>query len=121
MAWTVTDAGRRVLKGAEKVTLRKDTLKPATRKAARAALNAAALADGGSGDTALFEALKRRRSELAKEQGVPAYVVFADKTLIDMARRKPTNTAELGAVHGSHSEASPIWRSFLDTIRQHVR
>ena len=69
-AWTVTDAGRRVLKGAEKVTLRKDTLKPATRKAARAALNAAALADGGSGDTALFEALKRRRSELAKEQGV---------------------------------------------------
>ena len=59
-AWTVTDAGRRVLKGAEKVTLRKDTLKPATRKAARAALNAAALADGGSGDTALFEALKRR-------------------------------------------------------------
>ena len=45
--WTVTDAGRRVLKGIDKVTLRKDTLKPATRKAARAAANAAALADGG--------------------------------------------------------------------------
>ena len=44
--WTVTDAGRRVLKGAERITLRKDTLKPATRKAARAAANAAALADG---------------------------------------------------------------------------
>jgi ATP-dependent DNA helicase RecQ len=121
-AWTVTDAGRRVLKGAEKVTLRKDTLKPATRKAARAALNAAALADGGSGDTALFEALKRRRSELAKEQGVPAYVVFADKTLIDMARRKPTNTAELGAVHGVGSaKLRQYGEVFLDTIRQHVR
>jgi ATP-dependent DNA helicase RecQ len=121
-AWTVTDAGRRVLKGAEKVTLRKDTLKPATRKAARAALNAAAVADGGSGDTALFEALKRRRSELAKEQGVPAYVVFADKTLIDMARRKPANTAELGAVHGvGAAKLRQYGDVFLDTIRQHVR
>jgi ATP-dependent DNA helicase RecQ len=121
-AWTVTDAGRRVLKGADRVTLRKDTLKPATRKAARAALNAAALADGGSGDTALFEALKRRRSELAKEQGVPAYVVFADKTLIDMARRKPTNTAELGAVHGvGAAKLRQYGEVFLDTIRQHVR
>ena len=74
-----------MLKGAERVELRKDTLKPATRKkAARAAANAAALADGAAGDTALFEALKRRRSELAKEQRVAAYVVFADKTLIDM-------------------------------------
>ncbi len=64
--WSVTEAGRRVLKGADKITLRKDTLKPATRKAARAAANAAALADGAAGDTALFEALRRRRSELAK-------------------------------------------------------
>jgi ATP-dependent DNA helicase RecQ len=121
-AWTVTDAGRRVLKGADQVTLRKDTLKPATRKAGRAALNAAALADGGSGDTALFEALKRRRSELAKEQGVPAYVVFADKTLIDMARRKPTNTAELGAVHGvGAAKLRQYGEVFLDTVRQHVR
>src|ERR1700722_8348432 len=62
--WTVSDAGRRGLKGVERITLRKDTLKPA-RKAARAATNAAALADGGAGDTALFEALRRRRSELA--------------------------------------------------------
>ncbi len=121
-AWTVTDAGRRVLKGADKVTLRKDTLKPATRKAARAASNAAALANGESGDTALFEALKRRRSELAKAQGVPAYVVFADKTLIDMARRKPTNTAELGAVHGvGAAKLRQYGEVFLDTIRQHAR
>ena len=78
--WSVTDAGRRVLKGADKVTLRKDTLKPATKKTARAAANAAALADGEAGDTALFEALRQRRSALAKEQRVAAYVVFADKT-----------------------------------------
>ncbi len=44
--WTVTDAGWRVLRGAEKVTLRKDTLKPATKKATRNVANAAALAEG---------------------------------------------------------------------------
>ena len=46
-SWSVTDAGRRVLKGADKVTLRQDTLKPATKKAKRSAANATALAEGG--------------------------------------------------------------------------
>jgi len=119
--WTVTDAGRRVLKGADKVTLRKDTLKPATRKNARAAVNAAALSDGGVGDTALFEALRQRRSELAKAQRVAAYVVFADKILIDMARRKPTTAAEMGAVHGvGEAKLRQYGDIFLEAIRQHA-
>jgi ATP-dependent DNA helicase RecQ len=119
--WSVTDAGRRVLKGAETVTLRKDTLKPATRKNARAAVNAAALADGEAGDTALFEALRQRRSELAKAQGVAAYVVFADKSLIDMARRKPATAAEMGAVHGvGEAKLRQYGEVFLDVIRRHA-
>jgi len=118
--WTVTDTGRRVLKGAEQIALRKDTLKPG-RKAARAAANAAALAGGGADDTALFEALRRRRSELAKAQGVAAYVVFADKTLIDMARRKPTTAAEMSAVHGvGEAKLRQYGGVFLDAIRQHA-
>jgi ATP-dependent DNA helicase RecQ len=100
--------------------LRQDTLKPATRKAARAAANAAALA-GDQGDAALFEALRRRRSELAKEQRVAAYVVFADKTLIDMARRKPATVAEMGAVHGvGAAKLRQYGEVFLDVIRQHA-
>ena len=118
--WSVTETGRRVLKGAARVTLRQDTLKPATRKAARAAANAAALA-GDQGDAALFEALRRRRSELAKEQRVAAYVVFADKTLIDMARRKPATVAEMGAVHGvGAAKLRQYGEVFLDVIRQHA-
>ncbi|MGA8610246.1 MAG: DNA helicase RecQ [Xanthobacteraceae bacterium] len=118
--WTVTDAGRRVLKGAEKITLRKDTLKPG-RKAARAVANATALADGAAGDTELFEALRRRRSALAKEQRVAAYVVFADKTLIDMARRKPKNAAEMAAVHGvGEAKLKQYGEVFLEIIRQHA-
>jgi ATP-dependent DNA helicase RecQ len=116
--WTVTDAGRRVLKGAAKIELRKDTLKPATRKTARAAANVAALADG---DPALFEALKQRRLVLAKEQRVPAYVVFADKSLIDMARRKPTTPSEMSAVHGvGEAKLRQYGEVFLDVIRNHV-
>jgi ATP-dependent DNA helicase RecQ len=117
--WSVTEAGRRVLKSLAKVTLRKDTLKPG-RKGARAAANAAALADGAAGDTDLFEALRRRRSELAKAQGVAAYVVFADKTLIDMARRKPATPAEMAAVHGvGEAKLRQYGDIFLDVIRQH--
>ncbi len=119
-SWSVTDAGRRVLKGADKVTLRKDTLKPA-RKAARGAANAAALADGAPGDAALFEALRQRRSELAKAQRVAAYVVFADKTLIDMARRKPATAAEMSAVHGvGEAKLRQYGEVFLDVIRRHA-
>jgi ATP-dependent DNA helicase RecQ len=118
--WKVTDAGRRVLKGAEKITLRKDTLKPG-RKAARAVANAAALAAGEASDTLLFEALRRRRSELAKEQRVAAYVVFADKTLIDMARRKPKTTSEMAGVHGvGESKLRQYGEVFLEIIRQHA-
>ncbi len=119
--WSVTEAGRRVLKGVDKVTLRKDTLKPATRKAVRSAANVAALADGPSGDAALFEALRQRRSALAKEQRVAAYVVFADKTLIDMARRKPATLVEMSAVHGvGEAKLRKYGDIFLDVIRQHT-
>jgi ATP-dependent DNA helicase RecQ len=118
--WTITDAGWQVLRGDAKVPLRKDTLKPG-RKAARAAATAAALADGGEEDAALFEALRRRRSELAKAQRVAAYVVFADKTLIDMARRKPRTAAEMGAVHGvGEAKLKQYGDIFLAVVREHV-
>ncbi len=119
--WSVTEAGRRVLKGLDKVTLRKDTLKPATRKAARAAANAAALTESGADDAALFQALRQRRSELAKAQGVAAYVVFADRTLIDMARRKPATTAEMAGVHGvGESKLRKYGAIFLEVVREYV-
>jgi ATP-dependent DNA helicase RecQ len=118
--WSVTEAGRIVLKGELGATLRKDTLKPG-RKDVRAVANAAALAGGEKADAALFEALRRRRSELAKAQKVAAYVVFADKTLIDMARRKPATAAEMSAVHGvGAAKLRQYGQLFLDVIRQHT-
>ena len=119
--WTMTEAGTRVLKSAERMELRADTLKPATRKAARAAAKAAALANGAPGDGALFEALRKRRSELARAQGVAAYVVFADKTLIDMAQRKPQTISEMSTIHGvGEAKLRQYGEVFLDAIRRHA-
>ncbi len=54
----------------------------------------------GDFDTALFERLRSLRSETAQELGVPAYIVFGDKTLKEMARLKPSTKEELLAVNG---------------------
>jgi ATP-dependent DNA helicase RecQ len=118
--WTITEEGDRVLKGAASVELRKEALLPGTKKkAARAAANAAVLAEGGTADAVLFDALKRRRSELAKAQRVPAYVVFADRTLLDMVRLRPTTMAEMAGVHGvGQAKLTQYGGAFLEVIRQ---
>jgi ATP-dependent DNA helicase RecQ len=51
-------------------------------------------------DEALFERLRELRRRLAAEQSVPAYVVFADRSLADMSARKPATRDELLACHG---------------------
>src|SRR5699024_6950931 len=51
-------------------------------------------------DASLFEALRSWRGEQAKEQGVPAYVVFPDATLYGIVEVKPSTSSELGQVSG---------------------
>ncbi len=63
----------------------------------RAAAEAPALAGE---DQALFERLRSRRAEIAKEVGMPAYVVAHDRTLVDMAKKRPRTSAALLDVHG---------------------
>jgi ATP-dependent DNA helicase RecQ len=117
--WSVTERARPILKGQERLSLRHDTLKPATRKAARQAARAVALGEGTGGDPALFEALKKRRMELAKRQGVPAYVVFPDRSLLEMARRKPQSLTEMSEVHGvGQAKLLQYGSIFLEVIRQ---
>jgi ATP-dependent DNA helicase RecQ len=118
--WTITEQGERVLKGQATLELRKTMLQPGSKKATRAAANAAALATAGA-DTALFDALKKRRSELAKQQHVPAYVIFADRTLLDMARLQPRNAGEMAMVHGvGQAKLKQYGDAFLDVVRQHA-
>ena len=55
---------------------------------------------GEAYDTALFEKLRSKRKELADKTGVPPYIIFSDKSLIDMCHRRPKTKAEFARVFG---------------------
>jgi ATP-dependent DNA helicase RecQ len=99
-----TPAARTVLKGERTVELRRASaiaLAPRSRrKAAAKAREAFGAAPPSAGESALFDALKAWRRETALAQGVPAYVVFHDRTLAEIARLKPASIAALGDVSG---------------------
>jgi ATP-dependent DNA helicase RecQ len=69
------------------------------RSGARAAAAAATTA-AGPAEADLFQRLRPHRKELADRQGVPAYIVFSDKVLREMASRRPAGAADLLAVPG---------------------
>lgn len=73
-----------------------------------------------AGDEAdLFDALKMLRQELAKEAGIPAYVVFSNATLTDMARKKPKTMSEFRKISGV-GELKAAWygKTFLERIQR---
>jgi ATP-dependent DNA helicase RecQ len=90
-----TEAARPILKGEEPLMLREESL-PA-RPAARAATPAAGPLPA---DEALFDALRAWRKQEAQDQGVPAYVIFHDRSLVEIAARRPSSLDALAAVPG---------------------
>lgn len=87
-----------VLRGETPVPLRKDTIgRPASSSRARKAGAADAL---DAGDRGLFEALRAWRAETAREQGVPAYIVFGDATLRALAEHRPASLGDLDGITG---------------------
>ena len=99
----ITDRGRALLRGEGAFLYREDTVivhRPPPKREARAWNDEPAdLPQDGDG-AALLAVLKALRLDLARERGVPAYVVFPDRTLIDMVRRRPRSEAEFAAVNG---------------------
>lgn len=95
----LTEAARPVLKGEQEVWLRRDA-EPEKRmsKAERSARAKEAFA--GANDDPLWQALKAKRLELAREQGVPPYVIFHDSTLLEIHNRKPQTLDEMGQISG---------------------
>ena len=71
-------------------------------------------------DDPLFLALKALRTEFAKSEGVPAYVVFTDRTLIEIAGKRPTTQSALRAIHGvGEAKLAHYGEAFLDVVRAH--
>jgi ATP-dependent DNA helicase RecQ len=105
----LTDASTEVLSRRREVRLRHDPARLAQAKPARTraagsgsatAAGAAAAADLSEAATAVFEQLRAWRAAAAKEQGVPAYVIFHDATLRQIAAQSPSTLAGLAAVNG---------------------
>ncbi len=71
-------------------------------------------------DRQLFEDLRKLRSELAAELSVPAYVVFGDASLRDMARRRPSTIEAFGQTHGvGQKKLREYGDAFLEAIREY--
>jgi ATP-dependent DNA helicase RecQ len=95
-ALKLTEASRAVLKGEQRVEMRQVVArKGRAAKTRRAASPGPAAADGG-----LLERLKAWRTAQAREQGVPAYVIFHDRTLAEIAAAKPADMDALGVLSG---------------------
>ncbi|NKY33906.1 DNA helicase RecQ [Nocardia speluncae] len=98
---TLTEASESVLFDGRTVRFRREPERPARSRAARSAKAAkSAPIDLTDADISLFDRLRQWRADTAKEQGVPAYVVFHDATLREIAARKPGDLPALGAVNG---------------------
>ena len=70
----------------------------------------------------IVEALRALRTRLAKEENVPAYVIFSNATLTDMAAKAPRTAAELLEVSGvGQVKADRYGRQLLDKIARHIQ
>ncbi|MCU1409236.1 MAG: ATP-dependent helicase RecQ [Microbacteriaceae bacterium] len=96
----LTDAAAEVLSGSRDVQLRTEPER--SERAARATKSAgkARAADLTPQQESLFEALRAWRSEQAREQGVPAYIIFGDATLLAVAAARPASVADLDGISG---------------------
>ncbi len=92
----LTDASRDVLKGRRQMMMRRES--PASRERDRGGPRTGLPVQAE--DLVLFNALRGLRAELAREQNVPAFVIFHDSTLRNIAEQRPTSIDALGRVGG---------------------
>jgi ATP-dependent DNA helicase RecQ len=112
----LTEASRSVLRGDEKLMARKVVKAARTsRKSKREASRFTA-----SGEQRLWEALRQCRSTLAQEQGIPAYMIFHDATLMEMVAQRPQSLAELSQISGvGERKLEAYGEAFLEVLEAH--
>ena len=93
----ITEKGRSMLAGDTPFRYRPDTTPRAARPARAASEPPAELS---AADTDLLGRLKELRLRLASDQGVPAYVVFPDRSLVEMAHTRPRSEADFATING---------------------
>ena len=114
----LTAASRDVLTGKSDVHMREET-RPARRASRRRDSQLITGASLGieAYEQSMWEALRALRSRLAKQHGVPAYVIFHDATLLAMLRAMPENEEELASISGvGEAKLKRYGRDFLEVI-----
>jgi ATP-dependent DNA helicase RecQ len=125
----LTEGSSEVLRGQRAVTLRRDMPQPRAARASRAASGSAAAGPVSAGpgklaavdlspaQEAVFEKLRTWRGATAKEQSVPAYVVFHDATLRSIAVAAPSTLRELAGISGvGESKLAKYGESILELL-----
>ena len=108
-ALRMTEAARPVLRGEAEVHLRRDALHPSDRPAVKALVS--------EDDAPLLSALKAKRRALAEAAGVPAYIIFTDKTLVEMAETRPATLDQMARVSGvGAKKLESFGAAFLEVI-----
>ena len=112
---SLSDDGHALLRGERKFSYRRDT--------ARARKERATASPGAvtPGEAALLATLKKLRLNIAAQRHLPAYLIFSDKTLLEMARRAPRNLHEFALVNGvGNSKLRDFGQMFVDMIAAHM-
>lgn len=96
----LTEMSRPLLRGETEIWLRQDS-ESSTRRSSKAE-RGARVKEGyaEANEDPLWHALKAKRSELAREQGVPPYVIFHDSTLLEILNQKPGSLTEMSMISG---------------------
>jgi ATP-dependent DNA helicase RecQ len=115
----LTEESSEVLGGRRQVLLRREPERAvrAAKTARSAKAPAAVAAELAPAAVAVFEQLRAWRGTTAKEQGVPAYVIFHDATLRQIAAESPATLAELGTISGiGETKLARYGQQVLDTL-----
>ncbi|CAM2007973.1 DNA helicase RecQ [Acanthopleuribacter pedis] len=92
-----------------------------TRREKKAAQQRSAVIGAADFDHELFELLREKRMQIASKMGVPAFIVFGDRSLQDMARVKPTDNESFLTVFGvGQAKLEKFGRPMLKTINQYL-
>ena len=112
----LTEKSSPLLRGEHTIALRKDP--DITKKKSKAALKKdPKLKSRATPADALWQGLKNKRLELAREQGVPPYVIFHDSSLMEIHSKKPRTLGEFAGISGvGKSKLERYGAAFVDVI-----
>jgi ATP-dependent DNA helicase RecQ len=114
----LTEASTPVLRKQRQIMLRQDPSPAAKARTAKSRGAGPAAAELPEADAAVFEQLRAWRAAAAKEQGVPAYVIFHDATLREIAVQGPASLAELARVNGvGEAKLARYGQQILDLLQ----